>query len=47
MAFEMTAPEGSCTVPETTDKDCAAVDAAMMMHKSDRMKSFGPDTTET
>jgi hypothetical protein len=43
----MTAPEGSCTVPDTGDEDCAATDAAMMLHKSNKMESFGPDTCGT
>ena len=47
VAFGITAPEGSCTVPEMSEEDCAAVDAAMRLHTSKRMESFGSDTNRT
>lgn len=44
VALGITAPEGSCTVPETTAEDCAKTDAEATQRKRIRIESFPPGT---
>ena len=44
VALGITAPEGSCTVPDTTAEDCLKTEAEATQRRRIRMESFRPGT---